>query len=75
MTQHLSKPLVPVKRRLQLSAESGPDRMASWSQAEDTDDDEQPSQLLLCDFDNTLADFDTGDYTHSTGLSLHLHSY
>ena len=62
MTHHMTKTLAPVKRRLQLSqAESGPDRISSRSQAEHTDDD-QPSQLLLCDFDHTLADFDTGDF-------------
>ena len=57
----MTKPLMPVKRQLQLSkAEAGPDYIGSRSQAQHTDA-HQPSQLLLCDFDHTLADFDTGD--------------
>ena len=68
----MTKPLMPVKRQLPLSkAESGPDRISSRSQAQHTDS-HQPSQLLLCDFDHTLADFDTGDsYSGLTSLSCH----
>lgn len=59
---HRTNPIAPVKRRLQLSkARSGPERMSSRSQVEHTER-EQPVQLLLCDFDNTIADFDAGDY-------------
>lgn len=66
----MTKPLAPVKRRLQLTqAESGPDRASSCTQAE-RPDEEQPSQLLLCDFDHTLADFDTGDYELGSSFTL-----
>ena len=62
MTHHMAKSLMPVKRQLQLSkAESGSDRISSRSQTQHTHG-HQPSQLLLCDFDHTLADFDTGDF-------------
>ena len=72
MTHHMTKPLAPVKRRLKLTqAESGPHRVSSRTQAERTDE-EQPSQLLLCDFDHTLADFDTGDYKSGSSFTLHV---
>lgn len=70
MTHHMTKPLAPVKRRLTLcEAESGPDRLSTRTQAERTDE-EQPSQLLLCDFDHTLADFDTGDYKFGRSFTV-----
>lgn len=60
MTHHMTKPPAAVKRRLQLSkAEAGPDRASSRYQAEHTGRD-QPTRLLLCDFDKTIADFDAG---------------
>ena len=66
MTHQATDPVVPVNRRLQLSkARSTGDGMSSRSQAVHTDE-EQPDQLLLCDFDNTIADFDTGHYLLSS---------
>ncbi len=68
---HVSKPEVPVKHRLQLTkAQSGPDRISSRHQAEQTPASPQPSRLLLCDFDKTIADFDAGE---STGLCWSKH--
>ncbi len=66
LSRHASKAEVPVKRRLQLTkAQSGPDRISSRHQPEQTSASHQPSRLLLCDFDKTIADFDAGE---STGL-------
>jgi hypothetical protein len=61
---HASKPEVPVKRKLQLTkAQSGPDRISSRHRAEQPSASRQPSRLLLCDFDKTIADFDAGERT------------
>ena len=60
---HASKPEVPVKRKLQLTkAQSGPDRISSRHQPEQASASQQPSRLLLCDFDKTIADFDAGEH-------------
>ncbi|KAL0044617.1 hypothetical protein WJX82_002935 [Trebouxia sp. C0006] len=57
-----STPEVLVKRKLQLTkARSGPDRISSRHQPEQTPASQQPSRLLLCDFDKTIADFDAGE--------------
>ncbi len=66
-----SKPEVPVKRKLQLTkAQSGPDRISSRHQAEQTPASQQPSRLLLCDFDKTIADFDAGEARACLGQSV-----
>lgn len=66
LSHHTPKPGVPVRRRLPLTkAQTGPDRISSRRQAEQTSASQQPSRLLLCDFDKTIADFDAGE---STGL-------
>ena len=58
-----STPEVLVKRKLQLTkARSGPDRISSRHQPEQTPASQQPSRLLLCDFDKTIADFDAGEH-------------
>ncbi|KAL0032835.1 hypothetical protein WJX77_001986 [Trebouxia sp. C0004] len=62
LIHHVSKPEVAVKRKLQLSkAQSGPDRISSRHQQKQPSPSRQPSRLLLCDFDKTIADFDAGE--------------
>lgn len=66
LSQHDAKPIVPVKRQL-TKAQSGPDRMSSRRLAQQTAI-KQPSTLLLCDFDKTIADFDAGEHLLQLGL-------
>ena len=62
LIRHTAKPEVTVKRKLQLTkAQSGPDRISSRHQADQTPASLQPARLLLCDFDKTIADFDAGE--------------
>ena len=71
LSQHDAKPIVPVKRQLQLTkAQSGPDRMSSRRLAQQAAI-KQPSTLLLCDFDKTIADFDAGEHLLQLGFACY----